>query len=204
MVKSVEEVDRLSFNEAQQTLESTLLDCLPDLSEDKLVDMLEFIAVQHTGSPFSADNIAQAEAISEFVTNRPFAVTKTGVARCDCVARATQLQRLARSYPKDQAPCDIFAHACLFDEAPRSRSSYLVACTVQLGSTCTLCFAQERRAGAWASTRHHFVIVLRFSQLADISSRACKYPSCHLLVVYLQHWLPHSIASPEYEPMTQV
>ena len=81
-VTTSEAADAEEAGQAFEVLQSALLDCLPHLSEDKLVDMLEFIAIQHTGSQFQSDNSGQAKAISDFVGRRPFAVSKTGVARC--------------------------------------------------------------------------------------------------------------------------
>jgi hypothetical protein len=79
---STDETSQQEFHEALESLQSALLECLPHLSEDTLVDMLEFIAVQHPGSTFQPDNSEQAPAICEFVKHRPFAVTMVGVARC--------------------------------------------------------------------------------------------------------------------------
>ena len=64
-----------------QQVTGSILEALPDLQEDELVELLDFIFQQHSGSAFNADNTAKREAIVQFVEERPFAVSERGVAR---------------------------------------------------------------------------------------------------------------------------
>ena len=45
---------------------------------EQLVDMLEFVATQHSGSSFNADNTEKALEIAAFCRQRPFAVSASG------------------------------------------------------------------------------------------------------------------------------
>lgn len=54
---------------------------LPDLSEERLVQLLEFVAVQHNGNNFNADNTKKMSEIVAFLEECPFAVTPEGVSR---------------------------------------------------------------------------------------------------------------------------
>jgi len=56
-----------------------LSEALPGLPAPHLVDLLDFVHVQHSGSCFSADNTGRADAIVAFLSERPFAVTEAGV-----------------------------------------------------------------------------------------------------------------------------
>jgi len=60
---------------------------LPDLPTPRVVDMLEFIYAQHSGSSFNPDNTSKASSIIEFLEARPFPATKEGVASLAALAR---------------------------------------------------------------------------------------------------------------------
>ena len=51
------------------------------------MDLLEFIAAQHSGSSFNPDNTSKALEIAAYVQRRPFAITKPGVAAIARLAR---------------------------------------------------------------------------------------------------------------------
>ena len=65
----------------QQQVATAVFEALSDLQEDELVELLDFIFQQHSGSAFNPDNTAKKEAIVRFVKERPFAVSERGVAR---------------------------------------------------------------------------------------------------------------------------
>lgn len=67
-------------------LTQALIESLPDLSEERLVHLLEFIVVQHTGHNFKPDNSTKANEISNFLADFPFAATPEGVSRCNALA----------------------------------------------------------------------------------------------------------------------
>lgn len=61
-------------------VQKALFEALPALSAERLVDLLEFIAVQHSGQNFNPDNTAKAIEIAAFCKKHPFAVSRSGVA----------------------------------------------------------------------------------------------------------------------------
>ena len=61
-------------------LQKALFEALPSLPPDRLVDLLEFVAVQHSGSSFNPDNTPRGLEIAAFCKERPFAGTRAGVA----------------------------------------------------------------------------------------------------------------------------
>lgn len=64
-----------------------LFEALPALPQERLIDLLEFIASQHGGSSFNPDNTLKALEIAAFVQRRPFAVSASGVASIARLAR---------------------------------------------------------------------------------------------------------------------
>lgn len=52
-----------------------------------MIDVLEFVAAQHSGSSFNPDNTPKALEIAAYIQRRPFAVTKEGVASIARLAR---------------------------------------------------------------------------------------------------------------------
>lgn len=61
---------------------------MPELNEAQLVDMLEFIATQHSGKNFEpGKNVDKADEIAAFVKKSPFAVTKEGIRSLAALAR---------------------------------------------------------------------------------------------------------------------
>ena len=60
---------------------------LPELAEHEVIDILEFIHVQHGGSSFNPDNTAKAAAIIGFLNARPFAGSARGVSSLAKLAR---------------------------------------------------------------------------------------------------------------------
>jgi len=64
-----------------------LFAALPSLPPDRMVDILEFIAAQHSGSSFNPDNTDKALEIAAFLQQRPFSVTQPGVASIARLAR---------------------------------------------------------------------------------------------------------------------
>ena len=60
---------------------SAVFAALPDLEEQDLVDLLDFVFVQHSGKSFNPDNTAKKVEIVSLVQARPFAVSQRGVAR---------------------------------------------------------------------------------------------------------------------------
>ncbi len=65
----------------QQQVAESVFEALPDLQEDELVELLDFVFQQHSGGAFNPDNTPKKEAIVRFVKERPFAVSERGVAR---------------------------------------------------------------------------------------------------------------------------
>ena len=70
-----------------QACAKCVFEALPKLREEQLVDVLEFVAAQHTGKNFSPDNASKALEVCAFVRRRPFAVTAEGVAALARLAR---------------------------------------------------------------------------------------------------------------------
>ena len=70
-----------------QKVQKALFTALPWHAPEQLVDLLEFIAVSHSGSSFNADNTEKAIEIAAFVKKQPFAVSATGVASLAKLAR---------------------------------------------------------------------------------------------------------------------
>ena len=50
--------------------------------EQELIDLLDFIFTQHSGSAFNPDNTEKKDEIVQFLEGRPFASSERGVARC--------------------------------------------------------------------------------------------------------------------------
>ena len=65
----------------QQQVAVSVFEALPDLQEEELVELLDFIFQQHSGGAFNPDNTPKKEAIVQFVKERPFAVSERGVTR---------------------------------------------------------------------------------------------------------------------------
>ena len=60
-------------------VQSAVFESLPGLASNEMVDLLEFIATQHTGRSFNPDNLDKALEIAAFCQERPFAVSDRGV-----------------------------------------------------------------------------------------------------------------------------
>ena len=71
----------------EQRLLQILEQALPDTAEAELVDLLDFIQVQHSGSSLNPDNTSCADAIVNFVRQRPFAASQRGVEALARLAR---------------------------------------------------------------------------------------------------------------------
>ena len=71
----------------EQRLLEILEQALPDTAEAELVDLLDFIQVQHSGSSLNPDNTRCADAIVDFVRQRPFAASQRGVEALARLAR---------------------------------------------------------------------------------------------------------------------
>ena len=65
----------------QQQVAESVFEALPDLEEQELVELLDFVFQQHSGGAFNPDNTAKKEVIVGFVNERPFAVSERGVTR---------------------------------------------------------------------------------------------------------------------------
>ena len=65
----------------QERVAEAVFEALPDLPEQQLVDLLDFVFTQHSGSSFNPDNTEKKQEIVRFVEERPFAVSERGVAR---------------------------------------------------------------------------------------------------------------------------
>jgi hypothetical protein len=70
----------------QLKLTGLITEALQDTPEKDLVDLLDFIEVQFSGSSFNPDNLGRADAISQFLRERPFAATERGVDALACLA----------------------------------------------------------------------------------------------------------------------
>ena len=70
-----------------QSVMQVLFEALPGLPAERIVDLLEFIAVQHYGGNFNQDNTMKGLEIASFCKRRPFAVSKSGVAALARLAR---------------------------------------------------------------------------------------------------------------------
>ena len=81
------QADADESQQVQREIAKCLFEALPQLREAELVDILEFIAAQHSGNNFNADNSAKALDVCAFVQKRPFAVSKEGVAAIARLAR---------------------------------------------------------------------------------------------------------------------
>ncbi|KAL1528916.1 hypothetical protein AB1Y20_010238 [Prymnesium parvum] len=68
-------------------LTDALMEVLPHLEEDRLVQLLEFVAVQHSGNNFNTDNTGKAAEIVAFLERQPFAATALGVTSLAMLAR---------------------------------------------------------------------------------------------------------------------
>jgi hypothetical protein len=73
---------------------------LPALPTPRVVDMLEFMYAQHSGSSFNPDNTSKAAAIIEFLEARPFPATGEGVTSLAALAR----HALSRSEGQANSP----------------------------------------------------------------------------------------------------
>ena len=85
---------------AQATVFEAVSAALPSLPTPQVVDILEFIYAQHSGSSFNPDNTSKAPAIIEFLEQRPFAATPAGVTSLACLAR----HALSKSEGKGNSP----------------------------------------------------------------------------------------------------
>ena len=65
----------------QQQVAESVFEALPDLEEQELVELLDFVFQQHSGGAFNPDNTPKKEVIVGFVNERPFAVSERGVTR---------------------------------------------------------------------------------------------------------------------------
>jgi len=81
------EAQRQENAQILQACTKCLFEALPKMHEQELVDLLEFVAVQHSGNNFNPDNSAKALEICAFLSKRPFAATKVGVAALARLAR---------------------------------------------------------------------------------------------------------------------
>ena len=61
------------------TVTDLVFEALPDLEQAQLVELLDFIAIQHAGYNYNADNSSRAKEIASYVAQAPFAVSPTGV-----------------------------------------------------------------------------------------------------------------------------
>ena len=66
----------------QERVAEVVFEALPDLQEQELIDLLDFIFTQHSGSAFNPDNTEKKDEIVQFLEGRPFASSERGVARC--------------------------------------------------------------------------------------------------------------------------
>ena len=76
-----EEVKQEQMAATTGSLTSALMESLPHLSEERLVHLLEFVAVQHSGNNFNPDNTAKEAEIIAFLKTAPYAVSPEGVSR---------------------------------------------------------------------------------------------------------------------------
>ena len=81
--KRLYEEERAKEDMASTTgaLTAALMESLPHLSEERLVQLLEFVAVQHSGKNFNPDNVAKEVEIIAFLKTAPYATTPEGVSR---------------------------------------------------------------------------------------------------------------------------
>ena len=70
-----------------QACSKCLFEALPKYREEQLVDLLEFVAAQHSGRNFNPDNSSKALDICNFLRRRPFAASPAGVAAIARLAR---------------------------------------------------------------------------------------------------------------------
>jgi len=82
-----EEVDNEGLANTTTQLTQALMESLPYLSEDRLVNLLEFVAVQHSGNMFNSDNSGKAAGIAAFLSRAPYATTPEGVSSLARLAR---------------------------------------------------------------------------------------------------------------------
>jgi hypothetical protein len=68
-------------------VQKALFEALPALASERMVDLLEFIAMQHPGHSFNPDNTAKALEIAAFCRRHPYAVSPSGVASLARLAR---------------------------------------------------------------------------------------------------------------------
>jgi hypothetical protein len=73
--------------ELMQRVQQAVFEALPGLAVENLVELLEFIAVQHSGSNFNADNQSKALEIAAFCRTKTFACSTQGVASLARLAR---------------------------------------------------------------------------------------------------------------------
>ena len=78
--------DQAARQQIMIKIHDALVTALPALPPSKLVDLLEFIAVQHVAS-FNPDNTGKALEIAAFCKRSPFAVSRPGVAALARLAR---------------------------------------------------------------------------------------------------------------------
>lgn len=68
-------------------VQQALFEALPGLQVERLVELLEFIAVQHSGSNFNPDNQDKALEIAAFCQKSSYPVSKAGVSGLARLAR---------------------------------------------------------------------------------------------------------------------
>ena len=73
---------------------------LPHLSESDLIDLLDFMEVQFSGSCFNPDNTARSDEVVSFLHDRPFAISSSGVDALACLASHTlrESERVALNF----------------------------------------------------------------------------------------------------------
>jgi len=72
-----------------ERLQKVVLEALPNLPCDRIIDVIEFIAVQHTvngGSVFEDEKLPLAEDVVTCCRNRPFVLTNDGISSLLCLA----------------------------------------------------------------------------------------------------------------------
>ena len=83
-------INNQNSQQTQQVMEACtkcLFEALPKLPEDRLVDILEFVATQHSGRNFDPDNTAKALEVAAFLQRRPYPVSDAGVSAIARLAR---------------------------------------------------------------------------------------------------------------------
>ena len=73
--------------EVMGRIQGALFEALPGLKTKEMVELLEFIATQHSGSNFQPDNQSKALEIAAFCRDNEFPVSRQGVAALARLAR---------------------------------------------------------------------------------------------------------------------